>query len=302
MLLTQLKIFRDIATEKSFVKAARLNFITQPSVSTHLKNLEDELGVKLFDRVPRRVTLTPDGELFLPYVEDILRKCEDLRALPKRLKKSPKGEVRIASIHSIGMYELGSFLTHFMRQYPAIRIHLEYQDAREVYELVLSKKVHIGMVAYPEKRPNIKTIPYGQDELSLIVPPGHRLAQRKRIKLEKIEGERFVAFDDSTPTRDHINKLLKQLGVQVNTQIVNNNIYALKKAVAAGLGVAIVPWGTVTDEVQAGAVHRIKIQGSDLIRPLGLLTLRKQQPSQVAQLFIDSLIKYNTDKKSGAAI
>ncbi len=297
MQLLQLKIFRDIASENSFVKAAQKNFVTQPSISTHLKQLEAELGVKLFDRAPRRVVLTPEGKMLLPYAEEILTLCENFCALPVNMKKSPKGEIRIASIHSIGMYELDSFLKDFMRQYPKIRIHLEYQEAYAIYDLILKKKVHIGMVAYPQKRPKIQVLPYGVDELALIVPTDHPLTQKRSVSLSAISGEPFISFDENTPTREQIDKLLKKNNIQVQMQITSNNIYALKKAVEAGLGISIVPWPTVESEVQKGVLQRIRVREIEICRPLALLTLKKQIINQVTKLFIDSFMNHNLPQR-----
>ena len=297
MKLLQLKIFRDIAYEKSFVEAARINFMTQPSVSAHIKQLEEELGIRLFDRVPRKVTLTPEGRVYLHHVEEILQKCDNLLALPGSQKKSPKGEVRVASIHSIGMYELGTFLRNFMQRYPGVQIHLEYQDAHRVYELVKKKKADLGMVAYPEKHANLQTITFGKDRLALIVPANHHLAQANRVTLKQIRNEPFIAFDLNTPTREHIDQVLKANDVQVSVQMTNNNIYALKKAVEAGLGISIVPWKTVDDEVKSGTIRRIRLSGKKLYRPLALLALKGDSISQVTNIFMDSLIAHNQEIK-----
>ncbi|RLA63831.1 MAG: LysR family transcriptional regulator [Epsilonproteobacteria bacterium] len=293
MKLIQLKLFRDIAYEKSFVKAAQINFMTQPSVSVHLKQLEEELGVRLFDRVPRRVILTPEGKVYLQHVEEILNKCDNLLALPGTLGTSLKGEVRIASIHSIGMYELGPFLRSFMQQYPGIRIHLEYQAAYKVYDLVQKRKAHLGMVAYPEKHIKIQSITYGKDQLGLIVPANHHLAQKDRIRLQQIEGEPFVAFETSTPTREQIDKFLKKKNIQTKIKMTNNNIYALKKAVEAGIGISLVPLSTVDDEVQRGTIRKVKIVGMNLYRPLALLISKKYPVNQVTEVFMDALLAYN---------
>src|SRR3990167_10114348 len=187
-----LKIFRDIAHEKSFVKTAKLNFLTQPSISTHLKHLEEKLGARLFERVPRKVTLTKEGELLLPHVEDLLLRHDNLKTCLAHAKHIPVGDVRIATIYSIGMYELAPFLKKFIRTYPEIHIHHQYRQADLIYDLILEDKIDLGIVAYPDTRAKIKVTPFGMDHLLLIVPPHHRLAKRKRIRLEQIQGEPFI--------------------------------------------------------------------------------------------------------------
>lgn len=293
MKLIQLKIFRDIAYEKSFVKAAQMNFITQPSASAHLRLLEEELGVRLFDRVPRRVVLTSEGRLYLQHVEEILQKCNDLLALPGTLKDAPRGEVRVVSIHSVGMYELGTFLRSFMYQFPDIHIHLEYQDAHRVYELVKKKKADLGMVAFPETHASIQSVKFGSDRLALAVPANHHLANKNKVTVKDIKGEPFIAFDRSTPTRVHIDKFLKSYGIEASIKMTNNNIYALKKAIESGLGISIVPWKTVDDEVRNGTIKRISLGGKKLHRPLALLSLKGNNMSKVTEIFMKALIAHN---------
>ena len=125
--LVKLKIFRDIAYERSFVKAAKLNFITQPAVSSHLKALEEELGEKLFERVPRKVVITKAGELLLPHAEELLQKSNNLKHLISQLNKTPKGDVRLATVYSVGIYELTPLLKNFIKSNPDVNVHFQYR-------------------------------------------------------------------------------------------------------------------------------------------------------------------------------
>jgi len=284
-----LKIFRDIAQEKSFVKTAKLNFLTQPSISTHLKHLEEELGVKLFERAPRKVTLTKEGELLLPHVEDLLLRHDHLKAHLAQAKQIPAGSVRVATVYSVGMYELAPFLKKFIRAYPDIHTELQYRRADLIYDLILENKIDIGIVAYPDARAKIKVTPFGTDHLVLIVPPHHRLAERKRIRLRQIQDEHFIAFDQGIPTREAIDQALKQLGIKVQIRMTNDNIDTLKRAVEVGLGISIVPSKTVREEIRKGTLRSIQIDGVKLNRPLGILTLKDRTPSFPVELFIRML-------------
>src|SRR3990167_246151 len=142
----ELKIFRDIAHEKSFVKTAKLNFLTQPSISTHLKHLEEKLGARLFERVPRKVSLTKEGELLLPHVEDLLLRHDKLKTCLAEAKHIPRGDIRIATIYSVEIYELSLFLKKFIRPYPEIHTHHQSRQADTIYDLLLENKIHVGIV------------------------------------------------------------------------------------------------------------------------------------------------------------
>lgn len=289
MELRDLRIFRDIANEKSFVKAGKLNFLTQPSISVRLKHLEEALGVKLVERVPKKVHLTTEGKLLLPCVEDILSKCEHLTMLVNHAKGIPKGEVHVATIYSIGMYELAPFLKKFIRAYPEIHIHLQYRRSEIVRDLVLKNKVEIGAVAYPETHPKITITPFGTDHLVLIVPPHHPLAARHGVRLRRIHGERFIAFDVGIPTRKAIDEVLGKRGVRVQIRMTNDNIDAIKRAVEVGLGISIVPSRTIREEVRKGTLKSIAFSDAKLNRPLAILTLKDHVLSSPAQLFIQML-------------
>ncbi len=293
MNLTQLTLFRDIARELSFVKVAQQNHISQPAVSVHIKKLEHELGKKLLTRTPHNIQLTPEGVIILADVKKILYLCDNLKISSNYQHETMEGNIRIAAIHSVGMYEIGDFLSTFMKSYPKIHIHLEFRRSDEIYSLLLTERIDIGVVAYPEKRTRIEALPLGQDELVLIVDKNHPLWGKKSIKLEDINNEPFVAFEEGIPTREAIDQMLIEKGVDIDIRMTNDNIYTLKRVVAAGIGVSIVPTGSVDEEVSNGLLCRVKIRDINLYRPLSLLKLKKNALSPPTELFVEQLIKFN---------
>lgn len=294
MNLTQLSLFRDIARELSFVKVAQQNHISQPAVSVHIKKLEHELGKKLLTRTPHNIQLTPEGAVILADVKQILYLCDNLKISSHYQQETMEGNIRIAAIHSFGMYEIGDFLSSFMKSYPKIHIHLEFRRSDEIYSLLLTERIDIGVVAYPEKRTRIEAVPLGQDELVLIVDKNHPLWGRTSIKLEEINDEPFVAFEEGIPTREAIDQILNEKGINIDIRMTNDNIYTLKKVVAAGIGVSIVPTSAVDEEVLGGVLSRVKIRDINLYRPLSLLKLKKNTLSLPTEMFVEQLLKFNT--------
>jgi DNA-binding transcriptional LysR family regulator len=293
MNLTQLSLFRDIARELSFIKVAQQNHISQPAVSVHIKKLEHELGKKLLTRTPHNIQLTPEGLIILADVKKILYLCDNLKISSNYQHETMEGNIRIAAIHSVGMYEIGDFLSTFMKSYPKIHIHLEFRRSDEIYSLLLTERIDIGVVAYSEKRTRIEALSLGQDELVLIVDKNHPLWGKKSIKLEEINNEPFVAFEEGIPTREAIDQMLMERGVNIDIRMTNHNIYTLKRVVAAGIGVSIVPTSSVDEEVSNGLLCRVKIRDIDLYRPLSLLKLKKNALSPPTELFVEQLIKFN---------
>jgi len=292
--LTQLKLFRDIARELSFIKVAQQNHISQPAVSVHIQKLEHELGKKLLIRTPHNIQLTPEGVIILADVKKILYLCDNLKIRSNYQQETMEGNIRIAAIHSFGMYEIGDFLSSFMKVYPKIHIHLEFRRSDEIYSLLLTERIDIGVVAYPEKRARIETQSLGQDELVLIVDKNHRFWGKKSIKLEQINDEPFVAFEEGIPTREAIDQILSQKNINVDIRMTNDNIYTLKKVVSAGIGVSIVPTSAVDEEVLDGLLCKVKIRDINLYRPLSLLKLKKNTLSPPTEVFVKQLLKFNT--------
>ncbi|WP_438590716.1 LysR family transcriptional regulator [Grimontia sedimenti] len=196
MNLTQLKLFNELARELSFVKVAKLNHISQPAVSVHIKKLEHALGQQLLSRTSQTTQLTPEGLLILEDVKEILRLCENIKVRSHYHQGVMEGHVRVAAIHSVGMYELGDFLASFMKTFPNIRVHLEYRHSEEIYEDIQKEKIDVGIVAYPQNRPTIEAIPFSEDQLVLITGNKHRLSHKKSISLSQLEQEPFIAFGE----------------------------------------------------------------------------------------------------------
>ncbi len=296
MNITQLKLFRDIARELSFVKVAQQNHITQPAVSVHIKKLENELGKNLFSRTPHNTQLTSDGEMILDDVKEILRLCEGLKIRSSYSQGILEGNIRIAAIHSVGMYEMGDFLSSFMKSFPQVHIHLQYRRADEIYRLLGKEIIDIGMVAYPEKRTKIVSTSCGEDDLVLITHPDHKLARRKSVVLKHLENQSFIAFESGIPTREAIDGVLAENQITVNNRMSNDNIFTLKKAVEAGIGVSIVPANSVNEEVQKGSIARLPIRDIKLTRPIALLQRKKHKPNKPLEVFIQHLLKFNSQR------
>ena len=297
MNITQLRLFRDIARELSFIKVAQQNHITQPAVSVHIRKLEDELGKKLFIRTPHNIQLTPEGLLILTDVKEILQLCDGLKIRSSYSQGVLEGNIRIATVHSIGMYEMGDFLSSFMKAFPKVHIHLEYRRFDDIYNMLLKESIDLGIVAFPEKRTKIETIGYSEDELVLIAAKNHRLNARKTVLLKQIDGLPFIAFDEGVPTREATDEIFRERGISVDLRMTNDNIYTIKKAVEANIGVAIVPASSVDEEVHQGTLGRFKIRDASLRRPLALLKLKKTKFSKPLEIFMERLLEFGAKSR-----
>ncbi len=299
MELLRLKIFRDVAHEKSFVKAAKLNHLTQPSVSAHIRHLEEELTVQLFERSPRKTALTSAGKILLPIAEEILLKSQHLKDLflSPQSQQGVRESIRVAAIPTIGIYGLSALWKGFIETHPHFHIDLHYLSCEEIYQSLLDGKIDLGIVAYPEKRMGVNVILFGSDELIAIVAPQHRLAEEKSIFLRQIHGEDYVAFEKNSPTQQYIDRILREKRVQITLQMTHDNIDTLKRGVEAGVGISIVPALTVKEEVRNQTLRALKIRDRGMVRPLGMVTLEKNHLSRPCHLLITFLLDHRNRKK-----
>src|SRR5581483_11422448 len=199
MHLETLKVFCDVVETRSFSTAASQNFVTQSAVSQQIRMLEERYGRQLLERTRGNVQLTPAGEILYQVSKDIVQRYQDMEARLQALTQVVAGTVRVATVHSIGLYELSAPLKRYLKAFPQVHLHLEYSRSSKIYEDALKGNVDLGVVAYPGKRPQITVIPFRQDRLVLVCPPGHPLAKHRQVSVTKLAGEPFVGYERDIP-------------------------------------------------------------------------------------------------------
>lgn len=289
MELDQLKLFADLVREQSFTKVAEKNFLTQPAVSLRIRNLEEELGTKLLERTTRKVLVTEEGRILYDYARDILSKAEEVKTVLLERQDKMVGSVRLATVHSIGLHALTAYLKRYIRKCPQVALHIDYHTGDVVYRMVQQGEVDLGIVAYPEPKPNLVTLPFLEDELVVICNEDHPFARRETIRLQDLDEESFIAFDEAIPTRKAIDAVMARRHVRINIRMQCDNIEILKKMVEVGLGVSLVPRLSVQAEVEHGRLHSLTISDYSFKRPLALIHRKGKSLSRPMQAFIDLL-------------
>ena len=176
-----------------------------------------------------------------------------------------------------------------MKAYPTVNVHVEYRRSNQVYEDVLSNIVDLGLVAYPSKDAKLEVVPLRKDMLVLIAHPQHPLAKSKTLNLRELSGQKFIGFEPDIPTRRAIDKILKDEDVNVNVVMEFDNIETVKRAVEIDAGVAIVPVGTVTQEVSKNTLAAITIEDAQFYRPLAAIYKKNKVLSPAIKQFINVL-------------
>lgn len=289
MYIETFKVFCDLAETGSFSKAAALNSITQSAVSQQIRALENRFQVTLVERGRRNFCLTAEGTAFLSASREILEVYNNLGDRLHELRNVVAGELKIASIYSIGLHELPPRLQAFRQAHPDVEVHVEYRRSTQVYSQVLNGEVDLGLVAYPTKRSGLQVDVFDEDELVLICHPNHPLARRKKVPLTELNGEKFIAFEPDLPTRKVIDRHLREHSVEITHTMEFDNIETVKRAVEIESGVSLVPSNTVRLEVESGVLVAIELDGPKLCRPLGVITKRNRPRSPAQKEFVETL-------------
>src|SRR4051794_34026604 len=191
MHLETLQVFCDLVESGSFSAAASQNFVTQSAVSQQVRALESRFDLPLIERTKGHVQPTPAGQILYQASKDITARYRELREQMQSFGSVVGGSVRLATVHSVGLYELSEPLKKFLKAYPQVNVHLEYSRSTKIFEDVLAGKIDVGIVAYPQRRPQIAILPFREDRLVLVCAPHHPLARRKSIVVKDLEGQNF---------------------------------------------------------------------------------------------------------------
>lgn len=295
MHLEALKIFCDVVRWASFSRGASENQVSQSTASQVVHQLEVRLGVKLIDRSKRPLVLTSHGKVYYEGCKDLVGRYLEVENRVKALEDEQNvvGTVWVASIYSVGLHHMTQYVRTFGERYPGANVRLEYLHPTRVVESVCREGAELGLVSYPRKWPELKVIPWREEEMVLAVDPGHRFAGLGRIDVAELDGQTFVGFDADLSIRRAIDRFLRHHEVHVRMALEFDNIENIKRAVEIPAGMAILPEPTLAREVEAGTLVAVRIDGQDphhrLTRPLAIIHRRSLQLSTTALQFLKLL-------------
>ena len=289
MLLRSAELFCDVVACRSFSKAATLREISQPAVSQALHQLEEYLGTTLIDRSKRPFELTASGEI---YYDGCRRLIDEFRRVEDQVREQGdclRGRVRVASIYSVGLLQMKTYVDRFSREFPDVTLQLSYASPEDVYDQVRREEADMGIVSFPKDGGDVSSIHWQDEEMTLIVPPDHRLADFSQVKWEDLNGESFVGFEPDLRIRRRIDRWLREAKVSVTVVHTFDNIENIKRAVEIGAGVSILPQAAVSREVENGYLKAVPFASGDVVRSLGIIHKRHRHLSKAAERFVDLL-------------
>jgi DNA-binding transcriptional LysR family regulator len=265
MLLSQLEAFSEVARLGNVSRAAETLSVTQPALTARLQGLERELGVDLFVRGTRGMTLTDAGRALLPYAQRALAQVLDGHKAVDDLRSGKSGELLIAAAPAVSTYVLPTILKSFQTSHPRVRMGVRTGHTEEVLEMVLRREVDLG-VGRPIRHADAELIPLFDDELVLVVSRHHPFAARDRIRLQELADDRLILFDRASSYYELTSSLIRQAGVVPESVIEMDNVEAAKKMVIEGLGVALLPRMALLAELRARTLRPVRVVSAPSVK------------------------------------
>ncbi|MFZ3183542.1 MAG: LysR family transcriptional regulator [Pseudomonadales bacterium RIFCSPLOWO2_12_59_9] len=294
--LASLNAFIAIAETGSFSLAGERLFLTQPAISKRIAGLEQQLKVRLFDRLGRVVSLTEAGRALLPRAYQILGVLDDTRRALTNLNGEISGRLTLATSHHIGLHRLPPLLRAFTRAYPQVALDIQFLDSEVAYEEVLHGRAELAVITLaPQTREPVRAVAVWDDPLDFVAAPEHPLAANGPITLKDVAKHPAVFPGGNTFTHHIVRRLFEAQGLTPNIGMSTNYLETIKMMVSIGLAWSVLP-RTMLDE----QVARLPLEGIQLRRQLGYILHSERTLSNAARAFM-TLLDAQADLAPAAA-
>ena len=284
----QLEVFVAIATAGSVRAAAGQLHLTQPAASMALAELERVLGAPLFDRTQRRLHLNAHGRHLLPLAQELLERMRELGRHAGDAAALLTGELRVGASNTVGNYLVGDLLGGFITAHPQVALKLHVDNTAAIVAGVLDYSLDVGCIEGPATHPDLELLRWRDDTLCVCAPTSHPLAKRRRLRPEDFAGARWILREGGSATRDQAERALAALPAG-ETVLELDQSEAIKQAVIAGLGLALLPAVAVTHAQAAGRLAVLRTPFLSLKRQLSLALHRRKYRSALLRAFLESV-------------
>lgn len=287
--LRDLELFCEVASLRSFSRAAKAMGVSQPVASETVKAIEKHFGLELINRDKRPLELTPSGQAYYAGCRELLEGYRRLEDRVLQVRDKVTGPVRVAAIYSVGLLQMDCYVKQFEHLYPDAALELRYLHPDAVVERVVNDEADLGLMSFPPKRPELTCIPWQEQEMVVVVSPQHRLGARKSLVSGELDGESLVTFTSELQIRAEMDRWLRQAKVTVDVVHEFDNIETIKRAVEIGSGIALLPISSVRREVEIGSLRMLKLDDVHWVRRLGIIHKRHNSPTTAVQRFLGIL-------------
>ncbi|MBC2057794.1 LysR family transcriptional regulator [Listeria booriae] len=292
MELRQLKYFIEVARTEHMTQASDELHVAQSAVSRQITKLEEELGIKLFDRIGRNMQLTAVGEDFLKQAKIALNELQKAQAIVEEYADPTIGEIRVGLPNSIATKVLPAVISAFREKYPRITYQFMEGSNRDLKQMLIAGDLDVTFLSpVPEENEEIMPHRFFDEKLKLIVPSGHRLAKKHSVALKDLAEEKFILYPQDFDLYHLVDESARSKGFSPEIIFQSRDFHTIQGLVGAGLGISILP-----EMILDGAIFKetrsIALMDQELRRSVGIITTKKRNMSPSETLFRDFLLLY----------
>jgi LysR family transcriptional regulator, low CO2-responsive transcriptional regulator len=284
--LRQLHVFETVAHHMSFSRAAEEMHLSQPAASMQVKQLEENVGLPLFEQLGKKLFLTEAGHELLHYARDISQQIEEAELAMEELKGLKRGTLHL-TMASTANYFAPQLLAAFHQKYPEAKVQLDVTNRSGLIEAVRNNITDMAIMGRPPEGQDLVGIPFMNNPLVIIAPPAHPLARRKMIRLEELAQEPFIVRESDSGTRIAAERFFAEHGIRLITGMEMNRSEAIKQAVMAELGLGIVSLHTIEMELALKRLVVLNVEDFPIMRRWHIVYRQGKRFTGVPQAFME---------------
>jgi DNA-binding transcriptional LysR family regulator len=296
--LHQLRIFSTVAEHLSYTRAAEALHLSQSSVSLQVKQLEHSLGLELFEQLGKKIFLTESGRTLQHYSQKLFALIDETLLVMGEMKGVMRGEVTVVADTTAGIYVVPQAIGAFHRLHPTIKLSLEVQGRTGAQEALLANKADLAIIARVPDSLTFVIQEFMPNELVVIAPPTHRLAGREHVPVHELAGETVILREVGSMTRDTAERFFRDHGVDVRFGMTLGSTGAIKQAVAADLGIAVLSKQAISLELALGRLVTLNVEGFPIMRKWFLVHLKEKRLSTAAAALKQFLWDYRQQQQA----
>ena len=288
--LHQLVVFEATARHSSFTRAAEELFITQPTVSSQIKQLTKAVGLPLFEQIGKRLYLTEAGKELLTTCQDIFKRLENFEMKVADLKGTKQGRLRLAVI-TTAKYFIPRILGSFCQHYPGIEISLKVTNHQQMQRRMMENEDDLYILSHPPEELDLTAQAFLDNPLVVVAPRTHPLARERNIPIQRLDDEPFIMRESGSGTRQAVQQLFVRNKVTVKVRLELGSNEAIKQAIAGGLGISVLSQHTLIGEGSNSELTMLDVQHFPIKCRWYVAYLAGKQLSVIAQTFLDYLLQ-----------
>jgi len=296
MRLTQLRSFYAVGKHGSVTGAARALHVSQPTVTTQVRDLEESYGVELFHRSGRRIMLSAAGETLFAIAQRMFGNEQEAIDFLKESAGLSTGIIRVGAVGPLHAMEI---VAAFHLRYPGLRVSIRLGNSEETVRGLLSYETDVAVLAQYGANPLLHYVPYRQHPLVIIVPAAHRLARRRSVRLEELRDEAMIMREPGSTTRKALEDALRQHGIAPNFSLEVGSREAVREAVILGLGIAAV---SEREHVDDSRLRKLTIHGEQVVTHAHVACLAERKTARLVQAFLEVVNQVLIEKDAEGAL